>query len=75
MKDFECATEDEIKKPFWGSSSKSYDLSSILTKVLKNSLDILITPITAKIKISMETITFPQHFTDAHIRPVTSISF
>ena len=69
IKDFECAIEDEIKKPFLGSTSKSCDLNSIPTRVLKNFLDILITPITDKINISMETSTFPQTFTDAHIRP------
>ena len=69
MKDFERATEDEIKKPFLNSSSKSCDLNSIHTKMLKNSLDILINPITDKINISMETSTFPQNFTDTHIRP------
>ena len=69
IKNFECAKEDEIKKPFLGSSSKSCDLNYIPTRVLKNSLDILITPITDKINISMETSTFPQNFTDAHIRP------
>ena len=69
IKDFECAIEDEIKKPFLGSSSKSCDLISIPTRVLKNFLDILITPITDKINISIETSTFPQTFTDAHIRP------
>ena len=71
MKDFECATEDGIKKLFGGSSSKSCDPSSILTRVLKNCLDILITPITDEINISMETSssTFLQNFKDAHIRP------
>ena len=76
MKDFECATEDVIEKPFLSSLSKSCDLNSIPTRVVKNSLDILITPITDKINISMETSTFPQNFTDAHIRPsVKNISF
>ena len=69
MKDFKCATEDEIKKPFLGSSPKSCDLNSIPTRMLKHFLDILITPITDIINISMETSTFPQNFTAAHIRP------
>ena len=69
MKYFECATEDEIKKPFLDSLSKSCDLNSIPTRVMRNSLHILITPITDKINISMETSTFPQNFTDSHIRP------
>ena len=42
----------------------------ILTSVLKNCLDILITPITDIVNISMETITFPQNFKEAYVRPL-----
>ena len=52
------------------SSSKSCDLDPIPTSVLKNCLDILITPITEIINISMETSTFPQNFKEAHVRPL-----
>ena len=38
--------------------------------MLKNCLDILITPITDIINISMETSTFPQNFKEAHVRPL-----
>ena len=65
MKDFECATEDEIRKPFLGSSSKSYDLNSIPTRVLQNCLNIPITIITYT--ISIETSTFPQNSTYKNI--------
>ena len=41
-----------------------------LKSVLKNCLDILITPITDIINISMETSTFPQNFKEAHVRPL-----
>ena len=51
-------------------SSKSCDLDPIPTSVLKNCLDILITPITDIINISMETSTFPQNFKEAHVRPL-----
>ena len=44
--------------------------SDIPTSVLKNCLDILITPITDIINISMETSTFPQNFKEAHVRPL-----
>ena len=67
---FESASEDEIKKPILSSSSKSCDLDSIPTSVLKNCLDILITPITDIINISMETSTFPQNFKEAYVRPL-----
>ena len=77
MKVFESASEDEIKKLILGSSSKSCVLDPIPTSVLKNCLDILITPITDMINISMETSTFPKNFKEAHVRPLlkkTSLS-
>ena len=61
MNVFESASEDEIKKLILSSSSKSCDLDPIRTSVLKNCLDILITPITDIINISMDTSTFPQN--------------
>ena len=59
MNVFERASEDEIKKLILSSSSKSCGLDPIPTSVLKNCLDILITPITDRINFSMETSTFP----------------
>ena len=66
----EIRSEDEIKKLILSSSSKSCDLDPIPTSVLKNCLDILITPITDIINISMETSTFPQNFKETHVRPL-----
>ena len=70
MNVFERASEDEIKKLILSSSSKSCDLDPIPTSVLKNCLDILITPITDIIDISMETSTSLQNFKEAHLRPL-----
>ena len=69
---FESASEDEIEKLILCSSSKSCDQDPIPTSVLKNCADILITPITDIINISMDTSrpTFPQHFKEAHVRPL-----
>ena len=67
---FERASEDENIKLIFSSSSKSCDLYPIPTSVLKNCLDILITPITDIINISMETSTFLQNFKEAHVRPL-----
>ena len=64
MNVFERASEDEIKKLILSSSS--CDLDPISTSVLRNCLDILITPITDIINISMETSTFPKNFKEAH---------
>ena len=74
MNVFERASEDEITKLILSSSSKSCDLYPIPTSVLKNCLDILITPITDIINILMETSTFPQNFKDAHVGPLTKTS-
>ena len=63
MNFFERASEDEIKKLILSSSSKSCDLDPIPTSVLKNCFDILVTPITDIINISMETSTFLQNLT------------
>ena len=86
MNVFEHATEDEIKKLIFSSSSESCDLDPIPTSMLKNYLDILIAPITYIINFSMETSTFPQNFKEAHVRqllknelknyrPVSNLSF
>ena len=52
------ASEDEIKKLILSSSSKSCDLDPIPTSVLKNCLDILITPITDIINIQWKLVHF-----------------
>ena len=65
----ERATEDEIRKLFLSSSSKSCHLDPISTSVLKNCLEILMTPITT-INISMQTSTFPHNFKEARARPL-----
>ena len=70
MNVFERTSEDKIEKLILSSLSKSCDLDPIPTSVLKNCLDILITPITDIINISMETSTFPQNFKQAHVRPL-----
>ena len=70
---FERASEDEIKKLIFSSSS--CDLDPIPTSVLKNCLGILTTPITEIINISMETSTFPQNFKEAHVRPLLNKTY
>ena len=70
MNSFERAAEDEIKKLILSSSSKSCDLDPIPTSVLKNCLDIIVTPITDIITISMDLNTFPKRIKEAHVRPL-----
>ena len=66
----EGASEDEITKIILSSSTKSCDLDPISTSVLKNCLNIIITPITDIINISMVTGTFLQNLKEAHVRPL-----
>ena len=73
MNVFDHASENEIKKLIFSSSSKSCYLDPIPTSVLRNCLDILKTPTTDIINISMETSTFPQKFKEAHVRLVTTL--
>ena len=73
MNSFERATEDEIKKLILSSSSKSCDLDPIPTSVLKNRLDILVTPITDIINISMDTSTFPKKKQRSSCKTTTSL--
>ena len=69
MNFFERAAEDEIKKLILISSSKSCDMNPISTSVLKNCLDILITPISDIICISWK-LTFPLNFEEIRRRPL-----
>ena len=66
----ERAQQDEIERLFWNSSSKLCDPDPIPTSVWRNCLDILITPITDIINISIETSTFLQNFKKAHLTPL-----
>ena len=70
---FERASEDEIKKLDLSSSSKSCDLDPIPTSVLKNCLDILITPITDIINISMKKTSLPKNELKNY-RPVSNLN-
>ena len=70
MNSFERATEDKIKKLILSSSSKQCDLDPIPTSVLKNCLDILVTPVIYIINILIDTSTFPKKFKEAHVRPL-----
>ena len=75
MNSFDRATEDEIKKLILSSSSKSCDLDSIPTNVLKYCLDILVTPITDIITMSMDTSTFPKKPKKVHVRPLLKTTY
>ena len=52
------------------SASKSCDLDPIPTNILKTSLDILIKHITTIVNLSLESVTFPLSFKEAHVTPL-----
>ena len=66
----EPASEDEVRKIIMKSAAKSCDLDSIPTNILKALLDILIKPITTIINLSLESVTFPLSFKEAHVTPL-----
>ena len=62
----------QVQKPEIRSKMNVFERASqdAIEKLILSCLDILITPITDIINISMETSTFPQSFKQAHVRPL-----
>ena len=67
MTSFEPATADEVKKLILSSQDKSCDLDPLPTKLLKSCLDILLTPITNIVNLSLESGSFPDVLKESHI--------
>ena len=67
---FEPATADEVKKLILSSQDKSCDLDPLPTKLLKSCLDILPTPITNIVNLSLESGSFPDVLKVSHITPL-----
>ena len=70
MTSFEPATADEVKKLILSSQDKSCDLDPLPTKLLKSCLDILLTPITNIVNLSLESGSFPDVLKVSHITPL-----
>ena len=70
MTSFEPATADEAKKLILSSQDKSCDLDPLPTKLLKSCLDILLTPITNIVNLSLESGSFPDVLKVSHITPL-----
>ena len=70
MTSFEPATADEIKKLILSSQDKSCDLDPLPTELLKSCLDILLTPITNTVNLSLESGSFPDVLKVSHITPL-----
>ena len=67
---FESATTAEVRTIIMSSPSKSCDLDSLPTVLLKACLDVLIKPITDIIHLSLCYGLFPEDFKCAHVNPV-----
>ena len=59
MTSFKLAIENEVKKVILSSQDKSCDLDQLPTKLLKSCLDVLLTPITNIVNLSLESGSFP----------------
>ena len=64
-----CVTADEVHHLLLRAPCKSSDLDPIPTSLVKDCIDILITPITSIINLSLTEGSFPSHFKSAHVSP------
>ena len=67
---FSTASEEEIRRLIMASPNKSCDLDPIPTPLVKSCIDILITPITSIVNLSLLEGTFPALFKTAHVSPL-----
>lgn len=67
---FPAASEEEIRKLVLASPSKSSDLDPIPTPLLKSCIDVLVTPITSIVNLSLKEGNFPETFKVAHVAPL-----
>ena len=67
---FTPASQDEVRKLILSSPSKSCDLDSLPTWMLKIHLDSLLPVITKIVNLSLDTVSFPSTFKDALVTPL-----
>ena len=67
---FSPVTESEILKLIKTAPAKSCDLDPIPTQLLKSCIDVLLTPITHLINLSLAEGIFPSAFKRAHVAPL-----
>ena len=70
LTDFSPASEEEIRKLITASPNKSCELDPFPTPLVKNCLDVLLTPITSLINNSLAEGIVPQSFKNAHVSPI-----
>ena len=65
-----CVTADEVPHLLLRAPCISSDLHPIPTSLVKDCIDILITPITSIINLSLTESSFPSHFKSVHVSPL-----
>ncbi len=70
LTDFTPVTEDKVKEYIMKSSTKSYDLDAIPTKLLRKCTDVLLPVITQIINLSLRLGKFPDAWKEAIIIPL-----
>ena len=69
LQNLSCVSADEVRHLVLRAPCKSFDLDPIPTSLVKDCIDILITPITSKINLSLTEGSCPSHFKSAHVSP------
>ena len=67
---FSPVTEEEIRRLVMAAPNKSCDLGPIPTPLLKSCINVLVTPITSMVNMSLSQGIFPSSFKTAHISPL-----
>ena len=67
LQNLSCVSADEVRHLVLRAPCKSSDLDPIPTSLVKDCIDILITPITSIINLSLTEGSFPSHFKSAHV--------
>ena len=70
LQNLSCLSADDVRHLLLRSSCNSSDLDPIPTSLVKDCIDILITPIASIIKLSLTEGSFPSHFKSAHVSPL-----
>ena len=70
LQNLTCVTADEVCRLVLWAPCKSSDLDPIPTSLMQDCIDILITPITSIINLSLTEGSVPSHFKSAHISPL-----
>ena len=70
LQNLTCVTANEVCRLVLRAPCMSSDLDPIPTSLLKDCIDILITPITSIINLSLSEGSFPSHFKSALVSPL-----